>query len=294
MSRVAHQSTVDWAESKTVGVVSELTLLTPIKPGLVPGEMRTYEQRLRDNLESLQRRESAGIPSFTRLITNIHYARWFVLRPEQYLQYSKVPGVSYLEDAAALTPEERATTEAQANDTEEQVQSTLRRTPAPIDDFREVSNSIHHPEAEEERPEFVSWLIFTSNFDGDLKSYARNVAEFIGKDADRLWGNCYDYPGTADFEAWWLYARRHQIPTDVFYAAYPQLTVPRIQQLNTFKARFDEFVARTRNADGTSRQDIAVLFDEFLRDNLQYTNDFPASGGIYDTEQVQRTQDLRK
>lgn len=268
----AAQSVTDWAESKTVGVVSEITLLTPIIPGLVPGEMRTYEERLRDNLESLHKRESNGIPSFTRLITNIHYARWFVLRPEQYLQYSDVPNVEYIEDTPPSS-------------------NSLRRTPRPIDDFEEVSDA---KSSKDKKPKFLSWLIFTSNFDGDLKSYARKVAEFIGKDADRLWGNCYDYPGTDNFEAWWLYARRHQIPTDTFYAAYPQLTVPRVQQLDAFKTKFDQFVARTRNPDGTSRADIAGLFDEFLRDNLQYATHFPGPGGIYDTEQAQRVQDLRK
>ena len=50
----APRSSLEWAESKRSGVVSELSLLTPIKPGLVPGERRTYEERLRDHLESLQ------------------------------------------------------------------------------------------------------------------------------------------------------------------------------------------------------------------------------------------------
>lgn len=270
------QSAVDWAESKTVGVVSEFTLLTPVKPGLVPGEMRTYEQRLRDHLQSLHTRESKGTPSFTRLITNIHYARWFILRPEQYLQFSNVPGVKYHPEEASGNP-------------------LPGSVPMVIDAFEEVEDSSTAAEGSEERnPEFVSWLIFTSNFDGDLKSYARKVAEFIGDDADLIWGNCSNYPGTHNFEAWWLYARRHQIPTGAFYAAYPHLTVPRIQQLSTFKSKFDSFVARTRNPDGTSRPEIGALFDEFLKENLQYATDFPGPGGIYDTEQAQRTQDLRK
>ncbi len=295
------QSAVDWAESKTTGVVSEFTLLTPIKPGLIPGEMRTYEQRLRDHLESLHKRESSGIPSFTRLITNIHYARWFVLRPEQFLQYSNVPNFV---DYVVEKPSEEDRPDGDSATTK--APSSLHNIPHQIDDFEDVSAEINakkkggseradtDSDTKKEKARFVSWLIFTSNFDGDLKSYARKVAEFIGDDADRIWGNCYGYPGTHNFERWWLYARRHQIPTDAFYAAYPHLTVPRIHQLSTFKSKFDEFVARTRNPDGSSRSDIGGLFDEFLRENLQYATNFPGAGGIYDAEQAQRTQDLRK
>jgi len=37
---------MEWARSTTLGGATEVTLLTPIMPGLVPGEKRTYEQRL--------------------------------------------------------------------------------------------------------------------------------------------------------------------------------------------------------------------------------------------------------
>jgi hypothetical protein len=120
------------------------------------------------------------------------------------------------------------------------------------------------------------------SFDGELSAYVRRVVQTIGEDVDKIWGNCYGYPGTRDFEKFWIYARRHQIPTDAFYAAYPTLTVPRIHQLRVFKERFDEFIARTRKPDGSSRDEIGPLLDEFLRSNLQYTSDFPASGGTYD------------
>ncbi len=45
-----------WVESKNVGGVSEVTLLTPIKKGFIPGEGRTYEQRLHQALTLTQER----------------------------------------------------------------------------------------------------------------------------------------------------------------------------------------------------------------------------------------------
>lgn len=272
------RSSLEWAESKTAGVASELSLLTPIKPGLVPGERRTYEERLRDHLDSVQRRESASIPSFIRPITAIHFARWLVLRPEQYLQYSRVPGVEYAEDQPG-----RPTASPGAPGTRK-----LQHTPFPIPEFVEVPDGRPLPLTEEKLPPFVSWLLFVVTFDGDLKSYVRHVVQTIREDVDRIWGNCYGYPGAGDFEAFWLYARSHQINTDAFYSAYPTLTVPRIHQLRVFKERFDDFVARTRNPDGTSQDGIGPLLDEFLRANLQYTEDFPAPGGIYDETQGER------
>jgi hypothetical protein len=262
----APRSALEWAESKGFGVVNELTLLTPIKPGRIPGEKRTYEERLRDYLASLHQREVAGIPAFVRPITDIHFARWVIIRPEQYLQYSNVPGVDY-EDKGSGHP------------------FSLLHTPKPMDSY--WGYPIRDPLDE---PRFLSWLLFVVVFDRELIAYVRRVVQMIGEDVDKIWGNCYNYPGTKDFEKFWLYARRHQVPTDAFYAAYPTLSVPRIHQLRVFKDRFDDFIARTRKPDGSSRDDIGPLLDEFLRANLQYTFDFPATGGVYDETQGEITK----
>ena len=53
--------------------------------------------------------------------------------------------------------------------------------------------------------------------------------------------------GSRGFEEYWDYAKRHQIPTHAFYAAYPDLSVGRIRQLQRFKRAFDELVARLRD-----------------------------------------------
>lgn len=217
-----------WAESKTIGGVSELTLLTPIRPGLIPGERWTYEQRLASEFKSLQRRVSEGILTPVGQIPSIHFARWVILRPRQYLQSVELPSLD-------------------------------------IDTH------------------YRSWLLFTSNFDGDMKSYLRDFAIFLGEDVDRIWSNCDGWPaqGSRDFEHFWDYAKRFQIPTNAFYAAYPWLSVPRIRQLEAFKHAFDAFVARTRGPDGRSVHDIASRFDEFLMQNSQYGSNFPTLGGTY-------------
>lgn len=221
---------MEWARSKTVGRMTEVTLFTPIRQGLIPGEGRTYEQRLAAALDSVQQRVEARFPTPINVMPTIHFARWLILRPAQYLQYSNV--------------------DPKAN------------------------------------PTLHSWLFFESNFDGELKDYLREFSVFLSEDVDRIWGNCENWPvgGSHDFEAYWDYAKRHQITTRAFYAAYPETTVGRIRQLERFKRAFDQLIARTRNPDGTTVAEVSKLLDEFLAENTVYPSDFPSEGGIYAAE----------
>jgi hypothetical protein len=263
--RVAHRTAglegetvkaYQWAQSKFVGGVTELTLLTPITPGPIPGQRRTYEERLRQELASIQRRVDRGLNTPISVIPTIHYAGWLILRPEQYLQGACFPSGA----APSLDPYMPADRE-------------------PPHDYR-----------------FRTWLFFTSYFDGDLKDYLREFSNFLAKDVDRVWGNCEAYPegGSRDFEAFWQYAKRYQITTDAFFNAYPGVTVPKIYQLKVFKERFAAFVRATRKADGTSIEGIGDLLDRFIVENQAYTADFPAIGGTYDADQHHRTAELRK
>jgi hypothetical protein len=245
-----------WAQSKFVGGVTELVLLTPITPGAIPGERRTYEERLRSELGSIPRRVDRGLNTPISLIPTIHFAGWLILRPEQYLQGSAFP-----------------------------------RTARPVlDPYTPADQPPTHDYG------FRTWLFFTSYFDGDMKDYLREFSNFLGKDVDRVWGNCEGYPerGSMDFEAFWQYAKRHQIQTDAFFNAYPGVTVPRIYQLKVFKDRFAAFVRATRNPDGTSVEGVGDLLDRFIVENQAYTADFPAVGGTYDGDQSNRSADLRK
>jgi hypothetical protein len=244
------------ARSKTSGGVTELTLLTPIKLGPIPGERRSYEERLRFELSSVQRRVDRGLNTPVSIMPTIHFARWLILRPEQYLQGACFPGDK----------------------------------PPVIDPYWLVGQTPAHDYR------FRSWLFFTSNFDGDLKAYLREFSVFLGRDVDRVWGNCEGYPedGSWNFEAYWLYAKRYQITTDTFYNAYPGVTVPQINRLRLFKARFDAFVRMTRAPDGRSVENVAEMLDRFILENQQYSADFPAASGVFDVTQAARAAEDAK
>ena len=269
-----------WATSIVRDRVTEVTVLTPVKRGFIPGEYRTYEERLRSLLASLNDRANAGIPTPISAIATIHFARWFIIRPEQYLRYSAVKGVEY-EPSAPPNGDPHASP------------PTLPpNVPAPYSPDYRLADKMPAADA----PVLPSWLVFTSNYDGDLKAYIRMFSERIASEMDRIWSNCEGYPraGAKDFERFWLYVRAHQIETNAFFAAYPDLSVARVQQLRVFKDQFDAFVARTRGPDGKSVDDIAALFDEFVIEQQAYTKNFPDDAGLYDDEQTDRLSELRK
>lgn len=79
-------------------------------------------------------------------------------------------------------------------------------------------------------------LLFFSNYDGSWEKY---LGDFIDKAAVGLtsvWSNTEGFPktvllafkGATDEERFKAWTRAHQIPTQVWYSAYPRLTVPNI------------------------------------------------------------------
>jgi hypothetical protein len=81
-------------------------------------------------------------------------------------------------------------------------------------------------------------LLFFSNYDGSWESY---LGDFIDKAAVGLtavWSNTQGFPktffllfkGATDEERFKAWTRKHQVPTQLWYSAYPDLTVKNILQ----------------------------------------------------------------
>jgi len=259
-----------WATSKKVGRISELVVMAPIRRGGVPGERRTFEERLRATIANIAKRHEQGYPTELDRVSTIHFGRMIVIRPDQYL------------DLSAFVPDEDPANGKAA--------PGIDSAPLPdqIDDFKVIDAAPAKAPARGTKANisandlaFRSWLLVLVVFDGDLKVYMRDIAQFVGKDFDNIFRNCEDYSETKDFENFWAWIRRFQIPTDFFYAAYPDLSVARLKQLEMFKRRFDAFVARVRSPRGPIVSSMDEMFDEFLRQNQQYADGFPSPSGIY-------------
>jgi hypothetical protein len=70
-------------------------------------------------------------------------------------------------------------------------------------------------------------LLMASNYDGPWENYIDEFAELILSGLDAIWENSYGYPedGAQDVAALKHFLRRHQVPANVFYSAYPDATV---------------------------------------------------------------------
>jgi hypothetical protein len=247
---------LDWAKSKTVGGVSEIAVLVPVRRGCPPGERRSYEECLAAAIQNLADRHLQGLPNELNRIPAIHFGRMIIIRPEQYLLYSDLSDVAYYADS-------------------EKTNLAGGKIPKPIDDYLEG----------ESRPAKArSFLLTLVEFDGDLKVYMHDIAEFLARDFDKIFVNCEDFPGTSKFEQFWLWIKRYQINTNLFYAPYSNLSTARIKQLEDFKRRFDALVARIYSPEGTRARSVEELFDEFLRHSEQYARNFPSPAGLFETE----------
>jgi hypothetical protein len=251
---------LNWANSKSVGRVTEIAVMAPVKTGCVPGERRTYEERLREAIANINVRHAQGLPTELGAVPTIHFGRIMLIRPEQYLVYSNASCVEYFTGTTA------------------QEGNAGAPIPLPFDEYEDgISQGTRPPQ----QGEFRTWVLTTVEFDGDLKVYFRDIARLLGRAFDSIFENCEDFPGTASFERFWQWIRRYQINSQLFYAPYSTLTVARLKQLETFKSRFEAFVGRVRSPTGRRVEHMDELFDEFLRENQQYARNFPTAGGLW-------------
>jgi hypothetical protein len=100
-------------------------------------------------------------------------------------------------------------------------------------------------------------VVFASNYDGSLESYNNDFIDLVGWGLNLVFSNGYGYPatrwllfgGASREQAFKDYLRRHQIPTPIWYSAYPQLTAVNIERNAQLRAglqgRMNEREAQT-------------------------------------------------
>ncbi len=87
-------------------------------------------------------------------------------------------------------------------------------------------------------------LLFTSNFDGSWEAYLRDFSLDAPDEMDAVFNACEGYPekGCRDFEAFKQFARDNQVPTNLFYSAYPHASVKAVLRALEVKKLTDDFV----------------------------------------------------
>ena len=69
------------------------------------------------------------------------------------------------------------------------------------------------------------YLVFETNFDGDLDTYLTRMARETPEEVHAVWKHCVGYPGVQDAAAFAAYMKKCQIETTYFFADVNNKTV---------------------------------------------------------------------
>lgn len=111
------------------------------------------------------------------------------------------------------------------------------------------------------KPEHLAmpYLVFTSNFDGDLDSYLDELCETLASEAKQIWGRCVGCPDTAEGPALKKYLKHNQIDSGIFFAAYGRATVAEVKAALHQRERM---IAFARNHQGVEPDALQTSFVE--------------------------------
>jgi hypothetical protein len=92
----------------------------------------------------------------------------------------------------------------------------------------------------------LNYLIFTSNFDGDLETYLDELSEKLAPEAKEIWGRCVACPESAKGAALKAYLKHNQIKTGVVFAAYGRATVGTVKRTLRQRDRIVDFAIKAQ------------------------------------------------
>jgi len=106
-------------------------------------------------------------------------------------------------------------------------------------------------------------IIFLSNYDGSLESYMDDFINKVGFGLNLVFSNGIGYPrasflvggGSKDERKFKEYLRRHQVPTQVWYKAYPGLTAADLER----NVRLRKGLEATELAEPEAREWVSLL-----------------------------------
>jgi hypothetical protein len=117
---------------------------------------------------------------------------------------------------------------------------------------------VGHPAIEEHLKS--SYLVFETNFDGELETYLTRMAREIPRVVDEIWGHCVGYPGAGDVGKFVAYMKRCQITTTFYFADVNDKTVQQTLRALQIQSGLATFIERNQ---GKSPAEIQTAFAEF-------------------------------
>jgi hypothetical protein len=105
------------------------------------------------------------------------------------------------------------------------------------------------------------YLLFTSNFDGDLDSYLAELCERLAPEAAEIWGRCIGCPNPPEGAALKAYLGRNQIQSGFAFAAYGNASVAQVRSALDKRERLEAFVIRAQDMKPAERR--KAFLEEF-------------------------------
>ncbi len=119
------------------------------------------------------------------------------------------------------------------------------------------------------------YLVFESNFDGDLDPYLRRMATEIPEHVDAVWSHCVGYPGTKNVEGFLTYMKQCQVPTTFYFAAVNDKTVEQTLRALQTQAAAASFIEKNQ---GKPAAEIQQAFAAFMQALQNAPAPIPGSG----------------
>jgi hypothetical protein len=92
------------------------------------------------------------------------------------------------------------------------------------------------------------YLLFTSNFDGDLYPYLDLLRTAMPKALEAIYRHCWSWPGVADRTQFVEYMRACQVTTSFFFGAYPEATANDVLRALNSQRQVAAFIEKQQSA----------------------------------------------
>ena len=105
------------------------------------------------------------------------------------------------------------------------------------------------------------YLVFETNFDGDLDAYLASMVRDAPDEVHAVWQHCVGYPGIQDPAAFAAYMKKCQLETTFFFADVNNKTVQQTLRALKVQAGVAHFIESNQ---GKSPAEIQAAFRQFL------------------------------
>jgi hypothetical protein len=131
---------------------------------------------------------------------------------------------------------------------------------------------VGHPACEEHLKS--RYLVFETNFDGDLDTYLRRMATETTEFVNEVWKHCVGFPGTENLEAFIAYMKKCQLETTFFFADVNDRTVESTLDALKTQSALAHFLEKHQ---ATPTVELQLAFREFLK-RLRHAPPLPRGG----------------